>query len=258
MSGALNRRGIILGAGVLATSAALPRFAHAAPTGPRHGLSSFGELKYGSDFTNFDYVNPMAPRGGRFSTQLVQTFGNQAFDTFDTLNPYVFRGNGAAGLNFTFDSLMVRALDEPDALYGLIARTVETSEDGLSQRFRLRPQAHFHDGSKLTARDVAFSLKVLRDKGHPAIAQELLDLEDATSEADDVVLVRYKPGYARDLPRPWPACRSSRRHGGRAGISRPRRSKRPSAPGPTALGGWMSVGSSSWSACRITGPPSLP
>ena len=63
----------------------------------------------------------MAPRGGRFSTQIVQTFGSQAFDTFDTLNPYVFRGNGAAGINLTFDSLMVRALDEPDALYGLVA-----------------------------------------------------------------------------------------------------------------------------------------
>ena len=200
MSGGATRRGLVLGTGALALAAALPRPARAAASGPSHGLSSFGELKYGPDFTHFDYVNPMAPRGGRFATQLTQTFGNQAFDTFDTLNPFVFRGNGAAGLSFTFDSLMVRALDEPDAHYGLIARTVETGEDGLTQRFRLRPQAHFHDGSKLTARDVAFSLKVLRDKGHPAISQELLDLEDATAEADDVVLVRYKAGYARDLP----------------------------------------------------------
>ncbi|MFX7265475.1 ABC transporter substrate-binding protein, partial [Acinetobacter baumannii] len=81
------------------------------------------------------------------STQIVQTFGSQAFDTFDTLNPYVFRGNGAAGINLTFDSLMVRALDEPDALYGLVARSVEISADGLTYRFALRPQARFHDGS---------------------------------------------------------------------------------------------------------------
>ena len=99
--------------------------------------------------------------------QISSTSGNQAFDTFNTLNVYVLKGDGAAGMGMTFDTLMARALDEPDALYGLVARSVETSADGLTQTYRLRPEARFHDGSRLTAQDVAFSLMVLKDKGHP-------------------------------------------------------------------------------------------
>ena len=38
-------------------------------------------------------------------------------------------------------------------------------------RFLLRPQARFHDGSKLDAHDVAFSLNLLKTKGHPIITQ---------------------------------------------------------------------------------------
>ena len=117
----ISRRALVLGTGALATGIAMPRRAFAAPS-PTHGMSSFGELKYPEDFRQFDYVNPMAPKGGRFASQLSQTFGNQAPDTFNTLNAYVLQGEGAAGMNLTFDSLMVRALDEPDALYGLVAR----------------------------------------------------------------------------------------------------------------------------------------
>ena len=198
MSADATRRGVVLGTGALALAAALPARAEGARTS--HGLSSFGELKYGVDFQHFDYVNPIAPRGGRFSAQLVQTFGNQAFDTFDTLNPYVFRGNGAAGINLTFDSLMVRALDEPDAVYGLVARSLEISADGLTYRFALRPQARFHDGSPLRARDAAFSLMLLKEKGHPTISQVIRDLTEATAEGEDSLVLRFAPGRSRDLP----------------------------------------------------------
>ncbi|MEE7456668.1 hypothetical protein MPAR168_01345 [Methylorubrum populi] len=198
MSAGATRRGVVLGTGALALAAALPARAEGSRTS--HGLSSFGELKYGADFQHFDYVNPIAPRGGRFSAQLVQTFGNQAFDTFDTLNPYVFRGNGAAGINLTFDSLMVRALDEPDAVYGLVARSVEISADGLTYRFALRPQARFHDGSPLRARDAAFSLMLLKEKGHPTISQVIRDLAEATAEGEDTLVLRFAPGRSRDLP----------------------------------------------------------
>ncbi|PXW57821.1 extracellular solute-binding protein [Methylobacterium sp. B4] len=198
MSAGATRRGVVLGTGALALAAALPARAEGSRTS--HGLSSFGELKYGADFQHFDYVNPIAPRGGRFSAQLVQTFGNQAFDTFDTLNPYVFRGNGAAGINLTFDSLMVRALDEPDAVYGLVARSVEISADGLTYRFALRPQARFHDGSPLRARDAAFSLMLLKETGHPTISQVIRDLAEATAEGEDTLVLRFAPGRSRDLP----------------------------------------------------------
>ena len=197
----LSRRAFALGTGTLALAAMLPARLRAEDA-PRssHGLSSFGELKYPADFPCFDYVEPQAPKGGSFSAQLTETIANQAFDTFDTLNIYVFRGNGAAGMNLTFDSLMVRALDEPDALYGLLAREVEISPDGLTYRFRLRPQAFFHDGSELTAKDAAFSLMLLKEKGHPAISQVIRDLAEAKAEDDTTLAVRFAPGRGRDLP----------------------------------------------------------
>ena len=190
-----TRRGLVLGG----LAASLP-FPVRAAEAERHGLSSFGDLKYPKDFKAFDYVNPMAPKGGRFSGQISGTTGNQSLGTFDTLNIYVLRGSGAAGLDLTFDSLMTRALDEPDAIYGLLARAVSVSEDGLTYTFELRPQARFHDGSRLTARDAAFSLKILRDKGHPEIAETIRDMTDARAEDDGRLVVTFAPGRARDLP----------------------------------------------------------
>ena len=58
------------------------------------------------DFKYFDYVNPNAPKGGLLSLQITTTGGNQNFDTFDTLNMYSKKGDGAAGMSATFDTLM--------------------------------------------------------------------------------------------------------------------------------------------------------
>jgi microcin C transport system substrate-binding protein len=165
-----------------------------------HGLSIFGDLKYGPDFRHFDYVNPRAPKGGAFSTQITSVAGNQNFETFNTLNIFVLRGDGAAGMGLTFDGLMARALDEPDSLYGIAARAVRWSGDGLTYRFLLRPEARFHDGSKLTASDVAFSFMTLKEKGHPRISQTIRLMTSAVAEGDDVVVVTFAPERSRDLP----------------------------------------------------------
>lgn len=50
-----------------------------------HGYAQFGTLKYPATFTHFDWVNPQAPKGG--------TLRAMAFGTFDTLNPYTFKGS---------------------------------------------------------------------------------------------------------------------------------------------------------------------
>jgi len=86
-----------------------------------HGLSLFGDLKYGPDFTHFDYVNPDAPKGG---TVRYATIG-----TFDTLNPYQLKGNKPAGIFAHFDTLMFPSYDEPDTEYGLVAESVEIPTD---------------------------------------------------------------------------------------------------------------------------------
>lgn len=166
----------------------------------RHGLSAFGDLKYPADFAHFAYVDPKAPKGGLFSQVGPTAAFNQSFQTFNSLNGYILRGDGAQGIALIFDTLMVRANDEPDAVYGLVAKSVAISTDGTLYRFRLRPEARFHDGSPLTAEDVAFSLNLLKAKGHPVIAQALREMEGAQAEAPDLVAVRFTPARARDVP----------------------------------------------------------
>ncbi|HET6377908.1 MAG TPA: extracellular solute-binding protein [Methylocella sp.] len=163
-----------------------------------HGLSVFGDLALPPGFTHFPYVNPNAPKGGEISLQVSSTLGNQNFTTFNTLNIYILKGDGAAGMSAIFDSLMAGSGDEPDSLYGLVARAVRVSPDKRTYRFLLRKEARFHDGSPLTAKDVAFSLNILKEKGHPSIRQPLRDLDAAEAEADDIVMVRLKPNHSRE------------------------------------------------------------
>ncbi len=167
--------------GALAALLARPHAAFADNSVETHGLSSFGDLALPPDFPHFSYVNPQAPTGGLLSLQIAGTSGNQTFDTFDTLNIYSWKGNGAAGMSATFDTLMAPNGDEPDSVYGLLAQSVSVSGDKLDYRFRLRPEARFFDGSKVTAADVAFSLNVLKEKGHPVYAQLLKEVEFGVS-----------------------------------------------------------------------------
>ena len=195
----VSRRGLMIGAAAAAALAGSPRWARAQEGETEaHGLSSFGDLKYDPGFKHFDYVNPNAPKGGLLAQQIRQTLGNQNFDTFNTLNVYVLRGDGAAGMPATFDSLMAGAADEPDSMYGLVAKSVRVSPDKLTYRFLLRPEARFHDGSRITAKDVAFSLNVLKEKGHPSLRLILKELASAEAEADDALRVQFAPSRGRD------------------------------------------------------------
>jgi microcin C transport system substrate-binding protein len=163
-----------------------------------HGLSVFGDLALAPDFTHFAYADPAAPKGGEIILQVSSISGNQNFTTFNTLNIFILKGDGAAGMGLIFDSLMAGNGDEPDSLYGLAARAVRVSADKNTYRFLLREEARFHDGSPLRAQDVAFSLNILRTKGHPSIRQSLRDVESAEAESDDIAVVRLRPGHSRE------------------------------------------------------------
>jgi microcin C transport system substrate-binding protein len=195
-----RRQTLVLGAGALAAFAIGPARAQADTPTPRHGMSAFGDLKYPADFKHFNYVDPNAPKGGMFSHVGSSRAYNQNFLTFNSLNSFILKGDAAQGMELTFASLMVRAQDEPDAMYGLAARAVEISEDRLAYRFLMRAGTKFHDGSPLTAHDVAFSLKVLKEKGHPIAHQLLRDFVDAEATDDATVVVRFAPQRARDVP----------------------------------------------------------
>jgi microcin C transport system substrate-binding protein len=194
-----RRSAIALTAGVAASAFVTGRAA-AMDDIESHGMSAFGDLAYPADFTAFRYVNPDAPKGGRFSQIGPDRSYNQNFLTFNSLNSFIFKGDAAQGMELTFATLMARSGDEPDAMYGLAAQSVRRSTDGLVYRFRIRPQARFHDGSTLTAKDVAFSLNILKAKGHPLITQALRDFIGAKTDDDAVVVVSFAPGRARDVP----------------------------------------------------------
>lgn len=196
-----TRRGVLQSGGLLAAAAALPRSVRPAfaESAELHGLSTFGELGLPADFPHFGYVNPKAPKGGTLTMQIKRGSGNQSFDTFNTLNTFVLQGDGAAGMDACFDTLMTGSGDEPGALYGLLAKSVSVSADRLTYRFRLRPEARFHDGSPVTAGDVAFSMLLLKTKGHPSYRLILNELVAVAAETPEIVVVTLSPKRSRDL-----------------------------------------------------------
>jgi microcin C transport system substrate-binding protein len=195
-----RRRALSLFASAAAAGASGGIFTASAQDADRHGMSAFGDLKYPPDFPHFNYVNPNAPKGGVFSQIGPSRQFNQSFQTFNSLNSYILKGDAAQGMELTFASLMVRSGDEPDAMYGLAASSVRISDDGLTYRFTLRGQAKFHDGTPLTAHDVVWSLATLKEKGHPIITQQLRDFTGAEAADDRTVVVRFAEKRGRDVP----------------------------------------------------------
>ena len=199
-----RRDALIVAAGALAGGLSAP--ARAEEGVETHGISSFGDLKYPADFKHFDFVNPAAPKGGAFSQIGPSRLFNQNFLTFNSLNSFILKGDGAQGLELTFATLMAPSqtlgflADEPDAMYGLAARAVRISPDKLTYTYLLRADACFHDGTPLTAHDVAFSLNVLKEKGHPIILQLTRDFLGAEATDDATVVCRFAPKRARDVP----------------------------------------------------------
>ena len=171
-----------------------------ADTAPRHGLSVFGALKYPPEFRHFGYVNPNAPKGGRIVMTAPSWQTNQNPQTFNSLNMWVLRGDSPPRLELIYDSLMTRALDEPDAVYGLVAESVEVDEAAKVYTFNLRPEARFHDGAPITSADVVFSLTTLKEKGHPLLRQPLQRLAGVEADGDHRVVLRFAPDASNRLP----------------------------------------------------------
>jgi microcin C transport system substrate-binding protein len=174
---------------LLIVAAATPDTTRAAPS---HGLSLFGDLKYGPDFTHFDYANPAAPKGG--------TMRLSAIGTFDSLNPYIVKGVSAAGMSQTFDTLMLASEDEPGSEYGLVAESADLAPDRKSVLYTLRKEARFHDGTPITPDDVIWTFDTLREKGQPMYRSYYGDVEKIEAEGERGVRFYFKSAENRELP----------------------------------------------------------
>ena len=127
------------------------------PAWAAHGYALWGDLKYPSDFSYFDYVNPAAPKGGE-----LRLVSNLRSSTFDKYNPFTIKGSAPAYLSdLMFDALLAGPLDETASGYGLLAQDVSVAADGMSVTFVLRPEARFHNGDPVLAADVKHSYDML-------------------------------------------------------------------------------------------------
>jgi len=126
----------------------------------RPAIAMHGAPALPDDFAALPYVNPDAPKGGRLTEGVL--------GTFDSLNPLIVQGLAVQPIRgYVIESLMARSYDEPFTLYGLLAKTIATDEDRSSVTFTIDPAAHFSDGTPVTADDVVFSWRLLRDHGRP-------------------------------------------------------------------------------------------
>lgn len=142
--------------GLLSVGLSLPIVCMAAPS-----MALGYTPKYKPGFSQFDYVNAQAPKGGQV---ILPGFGG-----FDSLNPFVLKSEVASGIGeLIFETLTEQSLDEPFSAYGLLAEDMELAADKFSVTFRLNPKARFSNGDAVTAADVKFSFDTLKsDAAHP-------------------------------------------------------------------------------------------
>lgn len=159
---AIARRSLLTPLRALLVILACVALAPAAPlrAQPAHGIAMHGDPALPQGFAHLPYANPDAPKGGGI------TFGS--LGGFDSLNPFILRGRAPWEVRaHTVETLLARNWDEPFALYGLLAESVETPPDRAWVAFTLRADARFSDGAPVTVDDVLWSMETLADKGRP-------------------------------------------------------------------------------------------
>ena len=159
---------------------------------PQHAIAMHGAPKYPADFTHFDYVNPEAPKEGDLR--------EHALGTFDSLNPFIVKGQPAAGSEMPFETLLTASADEPFTEYGLIAESMEFPPDRRWVIFNLRPEARFHDGSPITADDVLFSFETLKTQGRPFYRSYYRAVVKVEKLTDHKVRFVFVPSENHELP----------------------------------------------------------
>ncbi|MDX1594130.1 MAG: extracellular solute-binding protein [Gammaproteobacteria bacterium] len=157
-----------------------------------HALAMHGSPKYGPGFAHFEYVNPDAPKGGNVRLA--------AIGSFDSLNPFIIKGEAAAGIGGLYDSLTTASADEPFTRYGLLAESMELAEDRSWIVFTLRPEARWHDGEPITADDVVFTFDLVRREGEPQIRFYYRDIASVEKLDERRVKFTFASTTNRELP----------------------------------------------------------
>lgn len=183
----------------VALAAALPLLAGAAAlAAPAHGIAMHGDPALPAGFDHLPYANPEAPKGGRLRLGFT--------GTFDSLNPFIVKGNAPRGLHDAlygsnvWDTLLTRSADEPFSLYGLLAETVDVPDDRSWVEFQLRPEARFSDGTPLTVDDVIFTVDLLKSKGRPIYRTRFAKVASLEKVGERGIRFVFGDGADRELP----------------------------------------------------------
>ncbi len=165
---------------------------HAAPT---HALTVYGEApRYSEAFQHFDYVNPLAPKGGLLRRSAIE------IGQFDHVLPYIDKGIGVSQVDgWLYAPLAQRSFDEPYTVYGLIARRMERGPDDAWLRFEIDPSATFADGQPVRAEDVRFTFDKLMAEGSLKYRTQFADVAAVTVEGPRHVRFDFKQPHGRTL-----------------------------------------------------------
>lgn len=164
---------------------------------PQAAIAMHGDVKYKDGFTNLDYANPDAPKGG--------TLKLADIGTFDSLNPFIIKGQPASGLaylgqSFIYDSLMEQSNDEPFSMYGLLAETIERPKDNSWVAFNLRKEAKWADGKPVTADDVVWTFNAMMEKGAPFFKAYYGDVKKVEATSATRVKFSFSHNGNAELP----------------------------------------------------------
>ena len=163
-----------------------------ATAAPKSGIAMHGEPALAADFKSLPYANPNAPQGGELRQAVV--------GTFDSLNPFIVKGNAAQGARtYVFESLMGRNWGEAFSLYGLLAESIDVSDDRQTFSFKIRPEAKFSDGTPVTSADVQFSMETLRDHGRPNFHNSYVKITKVETPDEHTIIFHQDKGD-RELP----------------------------------------------------------
>jgi microcin C transport system substrate-binding protein len=154
-----------------------------------HAISAYAPPKYSRDFQHFEYVNPDAPKHGTLNLR-----NPDRRSSFDKFNPFTTRGSAPVGVTmFMLEPLAILSMDEPQAMYGVLAEEMWVAPDLSYILFRLHPKARFNNGERVTPEDVVYSVNRVKSKeASPAAQIAYADIDGAVGLDARTVRVNLK------------------------------------------------------------------
>ncbi len=145
-----------------------------------------------SHLQSLPYANSQAPKGGALILA--------ADGSFDNLNSMNGKGNVTEGINYIFDSLLSKSLDEPGVYYPLLAEKVSFDPKKTAFIiFHLNPKARFSNGQPVTAEDVKYSFELYQTQSNFGLQMYLADIHQLEVLSPLKIKMHFKSGHNPEM-----------------------------------------------------------